>query len=277
MEEKKPISLYLVGTPIGNMSDISQRALETLEKADFIAAEDTRVTGKLLARFGIKKPLISYYEHNMMQRGEVILERLRQGEVCALVSDAGMPAISDPGEMIVKQCIEEGFRVSAVPGPCAMVCALAMSGLSTRRFTFEGFLSTAKNSRREHLLSLKDDTHTLVFYEAPHKLLGTLEDMLEYLGDRKIALVREISKIYEESIQTTLAEAVETYKEKNILGEFVIIVEGAKKKETPALSADDLEEEFNVLIGEGKSKSEAAKELAAKYNMHKRDIYEMFK
>jgi 16S rRNA (cytidine1402-2'-O)-methyltransferase len=277
MEGKKPVSLYLVATPIGNMNDISPRALETLEKADFIAAEDTRVTGKLLARYGIKKPLISYYEHNMMQRGEVILERLRQGEVCALVSDAGMPAISDPGEMIVRQCVEEGFKVSAIPGPCAMVCALAMSGLSTKRFTFEGFLSTAKNSRREHLLSLKDDTHTLVFYEAPHKLLGTLEDMLEYLGDRKIALVREISKIYEEAIQTSLSQAVEEYKDKNILGEFVIIVEGAKKKEQPAISENELEKEFLSLTESGKSKTEAAKELAAKYGMHKRDIYEMFK
>lgn len=277
MEGKKPVSLYLVATPIGNMNDISQRALETLENADFIAAEDTRVTGKLLAKYGIKKPLISYYEHNMMQRGEVILEKLRQGEICALVSDAGMPAISDPGEMIVRQCMEEGFRVSAIPGPCAMVCALAMSGLSTKRFTFEGFLSTAKNSRREHLLSLKDDTHTLVFYEAPHKLLGTLEDMLEYLGDRKIALVREISKIYEEAIQTTLSQAVEDYKDKNILGEFVIVVEGAPKKEQPVISEKTLEKEFSLLTESGKSKSEAAKELASKYGMHKRDIYEMFK
>ena len=277
MDEKKKVSLYLVGTPIGNLGDISPRALETLEKADFIAAEDTRVTGKLLAHFGIKKPVISYYEHNMLQRGEEILKRLRQGDVCALVSDAGMPAISDPGEMIVKQCMEEGFKVSAVPGACAMVCALAMSGLSTKRFTFEGFLSTAKNSRREHLLSLKDDTHTLVFYEAPHKLLGTLEDMLEYLGDRRITLVREISKIYEEAIPTTLSEAVEEYKEKNILGEFVIIVEGAKKKEQPEISAETLEEEFGKLIKDGKSKTEAAKELASRYNMHKRDIYEKFK
>ena len=277
MEQKKKISLYLVATPIGNLNDISPRALETLEKADFIAAEDTRVSGKLLAHFGIKKPLISYYEHNIRQRGEVILERLRQGEVCALVSDAGMPAISDPGEMIVKQCMEEGFAVSAIPGPCAMVCALAMSGLSTKRFAFEGFLSTAKNSRREHLLSLKDDTHTLVFYEAPHKLLGTLEDMLEYLGDRKITLVREISKIYEEAIPTTLSEAVEMYKEKNILGEFVIIVEGATPKEKTEATKEDLEGEFEELIANGSTKSAAAKILATKYNMHKRDIYDMFK
>jgi 16S rRNA (cytidine1402-2'-O)-methyltransferase len=276
MEQKKKISLYLVATPIGNLNDISPRALETLEKADFIAAEDTRVSGKLLAHFGIKKPLISYYEHNIRQRGEVILERLRQGEVCALVSDAGMPAISDPGEMIVKQCMDEGFAVSAVPGPCAMVCALAMSGLSTKRFAFEGFLSTAKNTRREHLLSLKNDTHTLVFYEAPHKLLGTLEDMLEYLGDRKITLVREISKIYEEAIPTTLSEAVEMYKEKNILGEFVIIVEGATPEEQKEATKEDLEDEFNDLIANGSTKSEAAKILATKYNMHKRDIYNMF-
>ncbi len=277
MEPKRKVSLYLVATPIGNLNDISPRALETIKNADFVAAEDTRVSGKLLAYFGIKKPLISYYEHNIRQRGEVILERLRQGEVCALVSDAGMPAISDPGEMIVKQCLEEGFVVSAIPGPSAFVCALAMSGLSTKRFAFEGFLSTAKNSRREHLLSLKNDTHTLVFYEAPHKLLGTLTDMLEYLGDRKITLVREISKIYEEAIPTTLSEAVEMYKTKNILGEFVIIVEGAVPEKPQIVSKDELETEFSELTKSGQTKSEAAKILAAKYDMHKRDIYDMFK
>ncbi len=277
MDEKKKISLYLVPTPIGNLNDISPRALDTLENADFIAAEDTRVTGKLLSHFGIKKPMISYYEHNMFQRGEVILDRLRQGEICALVTDAGMPAISDPGEMIVRQCIDEGFKVSALPGPSAFVCALAMSGLSTKRFSFEGFLSTAKNSRREHLTSLRNDPHTLVFYEAPHKLLGTLEDMYEYLGERTITLVREISKIYEEALYMTLSEAIDYYKDKNILGEFVIIIEGAKSEEQETLSKDDLTEEFNLLISEGKTKSEASKILASKYNMHKRDIYDMFK
>ena len=277
MDEKKKISLYLVATPIGNLNDISPRALETLEKADFIAAEDTRVSGKLLYHFGIKKPMISYYEHNMFQRGEVILEKIRNGEVCALITDAGMPAISDPGEMIVRQCMDEGFRVSAIPGPCAFICALAMGGISTKRFTFEGFLSTAKNSRREHLLSLKHDTHTLVFYEAPHKLLGTLEDMLEYLGDRRITLVREISKIYEEAIPTTLSEAVEYYKTKNILGEFVIIIEGAKQEKTDAASEEQLSEEFASLLADGMTKSEASRILAARHNMHKRDIYEMFK
>jgi len=278
METKHKISLYLVGTPIGNLSDFSPRAIETLKSVDFIAAEDTRVTGKLLSHFEIKKPMISYYEHNLREKGEIIIERLKQGETCALVSDAGMPAISDPGEVIVKQCMDAGLYVSVIPGPCAFVSALAMSGLSTKRFCFEGFLSTAKNSRREHLMSLKDDTHTLVFYEAPHKLLGVLEDMLLYLGDRNITLVREISKIYEEAIPTTFSKAIEYYKDKNILGEFVIIVEGAKKSDEPdEISPDDLKNEFEALISDGKTKSEASKILAAKHNMAKREIYDMFK
>ncbi len=273
---KDKVSLYLVATPIGNLSDISERALETLENADFIAAEDTRKTGVLLAHYSIKKPLVSYYEHNLRQRGEEIIARLEAGEVCALVSDAGMPAVSDPGEQIVKQCYEHGLKVSAIPGPCAFVSAIAISGLSTKRFTFEGFLSTAKNSRRERLESVKSLEHTLIFYEAPHKLQGLLEDILQVLGDRRISLVREISKIYEQVLLTTVSDAIEYYKENEPKGEFVLIIEGAAD-EKEEVSDETLEKEFFELVEGGMTRTFAAKTLARKYNLSKREIYERFK
>ncbi|MEG1819451.1 MAG: 16S rRNA (cytidine(1402)-2'-O)-methyltransferase, partial [Oscillospiraceae bacterium] len=196
--------LYVVGTPIGNLGDISPRALQTLEDCDFIAAEDTRVTLKLLNHFNIKKSLVSYFEHNKLERGEEIVGRILNGQNCALVTDAGMPAISDPGQELVSQCHDADVPVRVVPGPCAFVSALAVCGLSTGRFTFEGFLSTNKLSRREHLKSLVGEKRTMVFYEAPHKLSSTLHDLFEALGDRKIVIVREITKIYEEVIRTTL-------------------------------------------------------------------------
>ncbi len=273
---KDKISLYLVATPIGNLSDISERALETLENADFIAAEDTRKTGVLLAHYSIKKPLVSYYEHNLRQRGEEIIARLEAGETCALVSDAGMPAVSDPGEQLVKQCYEHGLKVSAIPGPCAFVSAIAISGLSTKRFTFEGFLSTAKNSRRERLESVKTLEHTLIFYEAPHKLQGLLEDILQVLGDRRISLVREISKIYEQVMLTTVSEAIEYYKENEPKGEFVLVIEGAAE-EKEEVSDETLEKEFFELVEGGMTRTFAAKTLARKYNLSKREIYERFK
>lgn len=273
---KDKVSLYLVATPIGNLSDISERALETLENADFIAAEDTRKTGVLLAHYSIKKPLVSYYEHNLRQRGEEIIARLEAGETCALVSDAGMPAVSDPGEQLVKQCYEHGLKVSAIPGPCAFVSAIAISGLSTKRFTFEGFLSTAKNSRRERLESVKNLEHTLIFYEAPHKLQGLLEDILQILGDRRISLVREISKIYEQVMLTTVSEAVEYYKENEPKGEFVLVIEGAAE-EKEEVSDETLEKEFFELVECGMTRTFAAKTLARKYNLSKREIYERFK
>ncbi len=273
---KDKVSLYLVATPIGNLSDISERALETLENADFIAAEDTRKTGVLLAHYSIKKPLVSYYEHNLRQRGEEIIARLEAGETCALVSDAGMPAVSDPGEQLVKQCYEHGFKVSAIPGPCAFVSAIAISGLSTKRFTFEGFLSTAKNSRRERLESVKTLEHTLIFYEAPHKLQGLLEDILQVLGDRRISLVREISKIYEQVMLTTVSEAIEYYKENEPKGEFVLVIEGAAE-EKEEVSDETLEKEFFELVEGGMTRTFAAKTLARKYNLSKREIYERFK
>lgn len=273
---KQKVDLWLVATPIGNLEDLSPRAVQILSSVDFIAAEDTRNSGRLLQHFGIKKPMISYFEHNIVSRGEEILHRIGQGQTCALVSDAGMPAVSDPGEMIVRQCMEAGYKVSAVPGPCAFVCAVAMSGLSTKRFTFEGFLSTAKNSRREHLQSLATDTHTLIFYEAPHKLRGTLEDMLKYLGDRRISLVREISKIYEEVLTGTISEAIEYYRTSDPIGEFVLVIEGTTDKAEETPDDDRLEGEFRSLVSSGMSGTQAAKTLAARYGLSKRDIYGKF-
>lgn len=273
---KEKVSLYLVATPIGNLSDISERALETLENADFIAAEDTRKTGVLLSLYSIKKPLVSYYEHNLRQRGEEIIARLEAGETCALVSDAGMPAVSDPGEQLVKQCYEHGLKVSAIPGPCAFVSAIAISGLSTKRFTFEGFLSTAKNSRRERLESVRTLEHTLIFYEAPHKLKGLLDDILLILGDRRISLVREISKIYEQVMLTTVSQAVKYYEENEPKGEFVLVIEGAGEEKTE-VDDETLEKEFYQLVEGGMTRTFAAKTLARKYNLSKREIYERFK
>ena len=226
--------------------------------------------------YSIKKPLVSYYEHNLRQRGEEIIARLEAGETCALVSDAGMPAVSDPGEQLVKQCYEHGLKVSAIPGPCAFVSAIAISGLSTKRFTFEGFLSTAKNSRRERLESVKNLEHTLIFYEAPHKLKGFLEDLLKVLGNRRISLVREISKIYEQVMLTTVEEAIGYYSENEPRGEFVIIVEGSGE-EKEEISEASLEQEFFSLVEGGMAKTLAAKTLARKYNLSKREIYERFK
>ena len=268
--------LYVVGTPIGNLSDFSPRAQETLAGVDFIAAEDTRVTLKLLNHFGIKKPLVSYYEHNKYQRGEMICDRIEAGENCALVSDAGMPAISDPGEMLVAQCAERGILVQVVPGPSAVVSALAVSGLPTGRFTFEGFLSTSKKSRREHLEEVRSERRTMVFYEAPHKLPSTLEDMLEAWGDRHIALVREISKIHEEVQRTTLRQAAAYYRENTPKGEFVLVIEGAKPEEP----ADELTLEQAVLLAEtlmeqGCPASEAAKQAAQASPFKKGEIYRL--
>ena len=200
--------LYIVGTPIGNLGDFSPRAVETLSNCDFIAAEDTRVTVKLLNHFGIKKNMVSYFEHNRRERGEMIVSRMLAGETCALVTDAGMPAISDPGEDLVKLCHDNGIKVESVPGPCAFTTALALSGMPSGRFTFEGFLSVNKPSRREHLDSLKNETRTMLFYEAPHKLGATLKDMYSTFGDREIAIVREITKVHEQVIKITLSKAV---------------------------------------------------------------------
>ena len=265
--------LYVVGTPIGNLSDFSPRAQEILSEVDFIAAEDTRVTLKLLNHFDIKKPMVSYFEHNKYQRGEMICQRIEAGENCALVSDAGMPAISDPGEMLVAQCAERNIPVLVVPGPSAVVSALAISGLPTGRFTFEGFLSTAKKSRREHLEEVRGEKRTMVFYEAPHKLLNTLEDMLSAWGNRRIAIVRELTKIHEEVRRTTLEEAVAFYEENTPKGEFVLVIEGAKPEETNEMTPEQAVRLARDLMEQGYSASEAAKEAAKASSLKKGELY----
>jgi 16S rRNA (cytidine1402-2'-O)-methyltransferase len=271
--EKMSGKLIVVGTPIGNLSDFSPRAEEALREADFIAAEDTRVTRKLMAHFEIHKPLISYFEHNKYERGKVLCSRMQGGETCALVSDAGMPAISDPGELLVAQCAEQGIPVTVVPGPSAVVSALAVSGLPTGRFTFEGFLSVNKKSRREHLTGLKNEERTMVFYEAPHKLAGTLRDLLDALGDRRVALVRELTKIHEEVIRTTLSDAAARYADGGAKGEFVLVVEGAKQAVPKPKPAQDAMLLARGYLAQGMSAPEAAKRAAAETGRRKNEIY----
>ena len=264
--------LYIVGTPIGNLSDFSPRAIETLGNVDFLAVEDTRVTVKLLNHFGIKKEMLAYYEHNKNSKGNLIIERLKNGESCALVSDAGMPAISDPGEDLVKAAYENGIAVESVPGPSALITALAISGMPSGRFCFEGFLTMNKIGRREHLNSLKTEKRTMIFYEAPHKLVATLNDMLNTFGNRKIAIVRELTKLHETVFRTTLAEAVEHYTENAPRGEFVLIVNGAREEQT-IYSLEDALKIASRLIDEGQSTSAAAKEAANITGHKKGDIY----
>ncbi len=274
MDENKTVGrLTLVGTPIGNLSDFSPRALDALRECDFIAAEDTRVTLKLLNHFGITKPLVSYFEHNKRERGEVICARLLAGENAVLVTDAGMPAISDPGEELVDQCHERGIPVGVVPGPTAMATALAVAGLPTGRFAFEGFLSMNRRSRREHLDSLRHEPRTMVFYEAPHKLNSTLTDLLASLGDRRIALVRELTKIHEEVVRTTLTAAIERYTQTPPRGEFVLVVEGAAPTEQPPMTVEEAEALAREYLAQGMSPSEAAKTAAAEAGLKKGDIY----
>ena len=267
--------LYLVPTPIGNLGDISERCRRTLEEADFIAAEDPRVSLKLLNYLGIKKSLVSYYEHNKAFKGNVILERILAGETCALVSDAGSPAISDPGEDLVRLCAEHGITVTAIPGPCAVITALSISGLPTGRFCFEGFLSTAKKSRREHLASLQGETRTMIFYEAPHKLLSTLEDLAEAFGaERKISLCRELTKLHEEVVRTTLGEAIEKYTANAPKGEFVLVVDGAAPVEKEVPTAEDAGEMVKRLMGEGLSRKDAIKQTAKTLDLPKNVVYD---
>ena len=267
--------LYLVPTPIGNLGDISVRCRQTLEQADFIAAEDTRVTMKLLNYLDIKKSLVSYYEHNKTQKGDMIVQRILAGETCALVSDAGSPAISDPGEELVKQCAEAGITVCAIPGPCAVITALSISGQSTGRFCFEGFLSTAKKSRREHLEQLANEQRTMIFYEAPHKLLNTLEDMAQVFGgDRPISLCRELTKLHEEVVRTTLAEAIALYTEQPPRGEFVLVVAGAPEKEAEVPTEEDAAAHVAALMAQGLSRKDAIKQTAKDLNLPKNVVYD---
>lgn len=269
--------LYVVGTPIGNLGDMSPRAVETLENVDFIAAEDTRVTLKLLNHFGIKKPMVSYFEHNKHQRGEIICRRILSGENCAIVTDAGMPCISDPGELLVKQCEKYGIEVKAVPGPSAVISALAISGLPTGRFTFEGFLSVNKKSRMEHLESVKNETRTMIFYEAPHKLNATLRDMLGAFGNRSIAIVRELTKIHEEVIRTTLEQAVERYSEAPLKGEIVLVIDGAKPVDNNKVYTEEEAADLAIALAaeEDISLSEASKKAAKETGIKKGIIYKL--
>lgn len=273
--------LYLCATPIGNLDDITFRTIETLKMVDLIACEDTRYSKKLLNHFEISKPLTSYFEHNKIEKGLVIIEELKQGKNVALITDAGTPAISDPGEDLVRQCADEGIDVVPIPGCVAFVNALIVSALPTGRFTFEGFLSMNKKNRIKHLEDVKDDVRTLIFYEAPHKLTRTLEDMLKYFGDRKIALVRELTKIYEEVKRTTISEALKYYTENQPKGEFVLVVEGKNEDEliiekTKEFEEISVNEHVDKLICEGMDKKSAIKEVAYLRNMSKRDVYNLY-
>ena len=269
-----PGTLYLVATPIGNLGDFSPRAVETLQNADFIAAEDTRVSVKLLNHFDIKKPLVSYHEHNRASAGQAILTRLLGGETCALVTDAGMPAISDPGEDLVRLCAENGVPVLAIPGCCAAVYALAVSGLPTGRFTFEGFLPSGKKERREQLHELTGETRTMIFHEAPHRLRATLADMAEaFGGDRKIALCRELTKLYEQVLRMTLPEAISYYKEKAPRGEYVLVLEGAAREDAPALTFEEVLEQVRRQVDAGMRAADACKTAAKASGFSKNELY----
>ena len=266
--------LYLVGTPIGNLGDFSPRAADALREADFIAAEDTRVTLKLLNHFGIRKPMVSYFEHNKYASGAKIFERILAGETCALVTDAGMPAISDPGEELVRLCAEGGVEVLTVPGPSALISALALSALPTGRFCFEGFLSTANKSRREHLESLRSERRTMIFYEAPHKLMRTLEDMKNtFGGERRISLCRELTKLHEQTLRTDLAGAIEHFTQFPPKGEFVLVIEGAPEAGS-GFSLDEAVELAERYRAEGLSRKAACKKAAAETGFSANELYD---
>ncbi len=267
-------TLYLVPTPIGNLGDISQRCRDILSQADFIAAEDTRVSIKLLNHLEIKKELVSYHEHNIARSGPKILERLQNGESCALVTDAGSPAISDPGEDLVRLCADADIPVCAIPGPCALVTALSASSLPTKRFCFEGFLSTVKKERIRHLDALKHEQRTMIFYEAPHRLCTTLEALAEAFGEaRRICLCRELTKLHEEYYRSTLGEAIAHYQQTPPRGEFVLVIDGAQEvTELPDLAA--ALEQMSARMAAGVSRKDAAKEIAAQTGIKKNVLYD---
>ncbi len=270
-----PGILYLVATPIGNLGDISRRMAETLEKVDFIAAEDTRVTVKLLNHLNIKKPMMAYHRHNRETGGHQVLERILAGESCALCTDAGTPAISDPGEELVALCAQRGVEVLSIPGPCALVSALALSGLPTGRFTFEGFLATNKKNRRAHLESLRQETRTMIFYEAPHKLPGTLRDMAEAFGaHRRLSLCRELTKLHEEVLRTTLGQAAERYERETPKGEFVLVIEGAPLQEEAGATLEEGLALVEELRAQGLSLRDAARQAAADLILPRKALYD---
>ncbi len=269
-----PGTLTLVPTPIGNLGDLSPRAVEALSQADFIAAEDTRVTLKLLTHFGLKKPLVAYYRHNTEAGGQTILRRLLSGESCALVSDAGTPAVSDPGEELVALCVENGIAVSALPGPCALTTALSVSGLPTGRFTFEGFLAMNKKNRRDHLKSLEREERTMIFYEAPHKLVSTLADLCQTFGpDRPIALCRELTKLHEEIVRTTLGQALARYEAEPPRGEFVLVVAGAQPAPEETADPEDALAQVAALRAQGLSLKDAVKEVSKSLGLPRNQLY----
>ncbi|MBD5169408.1 MAG: 16S rRNA (cytidine(1402)-2'-O)-methyltransferase [Oscillibacter sp.] len=267
-------TLYLIATPIGNLGDLSPRAAETLENADFIAAEDTRVTMKLLSHLGLKKPMVSYHEHNKASAGPAILSRLLAGENCALATDAGTPAISDPGEDLVRLCAENGVTVQAIPGCCALISALAVSGLPTGRFVFEGFLPVNKAERRERLQNLLGEERTLIFYEAPHRLRTTLDDLLGAFGDRSAALCRELTKLHEDTMRTTLAQAVEWYQENEPRGEYVLVISGAERTAETAVT---LEQGVAMVLErreKGERMKDAVRQVAADTGLARNELYD---
>ena len=270
--------LYLVATPIGNLSDIAERAIKVLSEVDFIAAEDTRNSLRLLTHFGISKPMISYFEHNKRERGQTIVQRLAQGESCALITDAGTPAISDPGEDIVKLCAEAGIAVSIIPGACAAVSALALSALPTGKFTFEGFLSAVKKERRERLTELSGEVRTMIFHEAPHKLKATLADMESVFGsDRKISLCRELTKLNEDVMRTTLGQAVGYYNENDPRGEYVLVVEGGMRKNKDLFWQDmSVTEHVEYYIDMGLERMEAIKKTSKDRGVNKNSVYKEY-
>ena len=267
-------TLFLVATPIGNLGDLSPRAAGILEAVDFIAAEDTRVSLKLHNHLGLKKNLVSYHQHNRVSAGPAVLSRLLAGESCALVTDAGTPAISDPGEDLVRLCAGNGVTVVPVPGCCALVCALAASGLATGRFTFEGFLSVNRKSRREHLQSLKGEQRTMVFYEAPHKLRATLDDLYAAFGDRSLALCRELTKLHEEIRRTTLAQAVAYYRDNDPKGEFVLVLVGAEPDDAPGVSLEEGAAMVLALLESGEKRKDAVRQVASETGLSRNELYE---
>ena len=268
-------TLYLVPTPIGNLGDISQRMAQTLEQADFIAAEDTRVSIKLLNHLGLKKPMVTYHRHNTETGGQAVIDRLLAGENCALVTDAGMPAISDPGEELVARCAQQSIPVVTIPGPCALVTALAASGQPTGRFTFEGFLAMNKKNRRAHLDALREEERTMIFYEAPHKLQATLKDLCQTFGpDRPVSLCRELTKLHEEIRRTTLGQAEEYYRENPPKGEFVLVVRGAPPKREEEATLEDGQALLEELIAQGTSQRDAVKQAAKTLGLSRNQLYD---
>lgn len=275
-EKNSSIQLYICGTPIGNLEDISLRTLRALKEVDFIACEDTRVTRKLLNKYEIQKELVSYHEHNKEESGARIIERLKGQETCALVSDAGMPGINDPGSDLIRKCLEQEIKYTVLPGPSAFLTALIFSGMANERFIYEGFFPRDKSGKKAIKMSLEKEEGTVIFYESPHRIQKTVDFFLEFFPERKIALVREISKIYEEMISGTSLEVKEKIKDRTLKGEFVLIVEGKEKSEEKTLSEKELEILFNNLLEEGLSKKEVMQKMVEISGYSKNDIYQRF-